>query len=81
MLAKVYSYQIADSIDIKQFRANFTATVFHAEADELFYEIDNEKFLYVFKYGVVSFINYDETERTWQKNSTINLILKPTHPG
>jgi len=64
MLVKVQSYQIADSIDIKQFRTAFTAATYHADADELFYEIENEKYLYIFKYGIVSFLNYNETEMT-----------------
>jgi uncharacterized Rmd1/YagE family protein len=64
MLFKVHSYQIADSIDIKQFKTAFTAAIYHADADELFYEIENEKFLYIFKYGIVSFLNYNETEMT-----------------
>jgi len=62
MIVKVHSYQIADSIDIKQLKTAFTATIYHEDADELFYEIENEKLLYIFKYGIVSFLNYSETE-------------------
>jgi uncharacterized Rmd1/YagE family protein len=64
MLVKVHSYQIADSIDIKQFKTAFTAATYHEDSDELFYEIENEKYLYIFKYGIVSFLNYSETEMT-----------------
>jgi uncharacterized Rmd1/YagE family protein len=71
MLVKVHSYQIADSIDIKQFKTAFTAATYHADADELFYEIENEKYLYIFKYGIVSFLNYNETEMT----SFIQMII------
>ncbi len=64
MSLKVYAYQIAESIDIKQFRSAFTAEIFHADKDELFYQIDEKKYLYVFKYGIVCFLNYNETEMT-----------------
>lgn len=64
MVLKVHSYQIADSIDLKQFRTAFTAIILHADSEELFYKIAEEKFLYVFKYGIVSFLNYNETGMT-----------------
>ncbi len=60
----VSSYQIADSIDIKRFAADFTATIYYADSEELFYEIAANKFLYVFKYGIVCFLNYNETDTT-----------------
>ena len=60
----VSSYQIADSIDIKRFGADFTAPVYYADSEELFYEISPEKYLYVFKYGIVCFLNYNETDTT-----------------
>jgi uncharacterized Rmd1/YagE family protein len=64
MSIKVYSYQIADSIDIKEFKSVFTAAIYHADSDEMFYQVDEAKLLYVFKYGIVCFLNYDETETT-----------------
>jgi len=59
MLQKVLSYQIADSIDIKLFKAAFKAELHYADADELFYTTGNEQFIYIFRYGVVCFLNYD----------------------
>ncbi len=56
----VISYQIADSIDVKAFRAAFREGIYHYDADELFYKMGEESFVYVFKYGVVCFMNYDE---------------------
>lgn len=58
-MLQVLSYQIADSIDIKQFKAAFKADIHYSDADELFYKTDLEQFIYVFKYGVVCFLNYD----------------------
>ncbi len=57
---KVLSYQIADGIDIKGFKNSFKAPIHYSDSDEIFYIIDPDKFIYVFKYGVVSFLNYDE---------------------
>ncbi len=61
-MLKVLAIQSADSIDIKQFRAIFPASPHYADSDELFYQTDTEKFLYVFKYGIVCFLGYNATE-------------------
>jgi len=58
----VLSYQIADSIDIKLFKATFKAEILYNDADELFYRTRSEAYIYVFKYGVVCFLNYDEVQ-------------------
>ncbi len=63
-MLKVFSYQIADSIDIKSFKTAFTAEIYHADADELFYRIGAQKFIYVFKYGIVCFLNHSEVDMT-----------------
>jgi required for meiotic nuclear division protein 1 len=62
MNLKVTSFQLADSIDIKLFKTTFPATMHFADTDELFYIIENNKYLYVFKYGIVCFLGYSETE-------------------
>ena len=59
MTHQVLSYQIADGIDIKQFKAVFKADIHFSDADELFYHMDTNQFIYVFRYGVVCFLNYD----------------------
>jgi uncharacterized Rmd1/YagE family protein len=59
MLQKVLSYQIADSIDLKAFKAAFKAELHYSDSDELFYKTGSQQFIYVFKYGVVCFLNYD----------------------
>ncbi len=56
----VLSYHIADGIDVKGLKNSFRAPVHYSDNDEIFYIIDPETFIYVFKYGVVSFLNYDE---------------------
>jgi uncharacterized Rmd1/YagE family protein len=59
-MSNVISIQISDNIDIKQFKSIFTSELIHSESDELFYKIENEKYIYIFKYGVVFFYNLDE---------------------
>lgn len=59
---KVYAFQISDSIDLKSCKSAFTATLYFSDNDELFYEISANKFIYVFKYGVVCFLNHTEVE-------------------
>lgn len=63
-MVKVLAFQIADSIDIKQFRSAFTAELYHEDSDELFYQVADQKFIYVFKYGIVCFLGYNEVEMT-----------------
>jgi required for meiotic nuclear division protein 1 len=62
MNLKVISFQLADSIDIKSFKPSFPATPYYSDTDELFYTLENRKYLYVFKYGIVCFLGYSETE-------------------
>ncbi len=57
----VKAYQISDSIDLKSFKANFDKTLIFHDSDELFYKLGEEVFIYVFKYGVVCFLNYSDT--------------------
>jgi uncharacterized Rmd1/YagE family protein len=63
-MLKVFAFQIADGIDIKEFKTVFTAEIDHEDSDELFYRIGIEKFVYVFKYGIVCFLGHNEVEMT-----------------
>ncbi len=60
----VLSFQISDSIDVKSFKSIFKAELIFNDTDELFYKDDSEHYVYVFKYGVVCFLNYDESKYT-----------------
>ena len=64
MNIKVVSFQVADAIDLKQFKAAFTINIHYADTDELFYHAATHKYLYVFKYGIVCFLGYNETDMT-----------------
>lgn len=59
-MLQVLSYQIADSIDIKSVKAFFKSEILHYDADELFYQTESSGYIYVFKYGVVCFLDCDE---------------------
>jgi uncharacterized Rmd1/YagE family protein len=63
-MLKVRAYQVAESIDIKRFKIDFTAEILQADSDELFYQTGHQQFLYVFKYGIVCLCQYNQTEST-----------------
>ena len=60
MQQKVVSYQIADAIDVKSFSSAFKAELYYNDPAELFYKTGSEDYVYVFKYGAVCFLNYDQ---------------------
>ena len=59
MMQKVVSYQVADTIDVKSFSADFKAELSYNDPAELFYKTGRDEYVYVFKYGAVCFLNYD----------------------
>ncbi len=61
---KVLSIQISDNIYIKPFKSVCVFELAFSDADELFYKISPEKYVYVFRYGVVCFLNHNEEEIT-----------------
>ncbi len=62
---KIQAFQIAESFNIKKLRSEFTAEVFMGNNSELFYYFtDNQRFVYIFNYGVVVFCNYDEVGKS-----------------
>ena len=59
---KVISYQVADFIDIKKLRAVIESKLLYSDSSELFYTTGDDRYNYVFRYGVVSFSNYKEID-------------------
>jgi uncharacterized Rmd1/YagE family protein len=59
---KVISFQAADFIDIKNVRQIITGNLLYKDASELFYETSAGQYLYIFRYGVVSFFDYNPDE-------------------
>ena len=60
MILHTIAYQVADSIDLRLFKPAFPFDIYYEDSDEVFYEMPEGKFIYIFKYGIVSFLNYDE---------------------
>ena len=58
----VKSFQIAQSIDIKQIREHQKEAMLFSEADALFYKLKEHQYIYVFQFGIVSFFNIETDE-------------------
>src|SRR3970282_2391332 len=65
MEIRIEAVQIAESFNIKKFRGDFRAEVHSGSTSEVFYALEeNERYLYVFDYGVVVFANYDAVAKS-----------------
>jgi required for meiotic nuclear division protein 1 len=60
---KISAYHIADSINLKQFKAEFTGTLLSSSSSELFYSLENG-YLNIFNYGSVAFANITDVEKS-----------------
>lgn len=58
----VKAYQVANAVNVKQCKARLPWQLMFQDSDELYYQIAEDKFIYVFQYGMVSFFNFSETE-------------------
>ncbi len=56
---QIEAFQIAELFNIKKFRAQFQFEAYSGSTSEVFYVLSNNRYLYVFDYGVVVFANYD----------------------
>lgn len=59
----VYAIQIANSIQIKECKTAINYELLFSDSDELFYQIDKNQLVYIFKYGVVCFYNINTSLR------------------
>ena len=59
---RVISYQVADFIDTRNLRQVIEGELLYSDATELFYKTGELKYIYLFKYGAVSFFNYPDDE-------------------
>ena len=65
MKISIEAVQIAESFNIKKFRAEFRAEAFSGSTSEVFYDlVDTNRYLYIFDYGVVVFGNYDAVSKS-----------------
>jgi uncharacterized Rmd1/YagE family protein len=63
-MLRVETFLIAEQINVKKFRSEFTGTPHSASAFEAFYAQENNRFLYVLNYGVVGFVGYSDVEKS-----------------
>lgn len=63
-MLKIEAFQIAEQLNIKRLRAEFTGEPFFSNNHELFYVQENGKYLYALSYGVVVFANQSEIEKS-----------------
>ncbi|MDO1447901.1 RMD1 family protein [Rhodocytophaga aerolata] len=63
-MLRVETFLVAEQINVKKFRAEFTGTPHSASAFEAFYAQENNRFLYVLNYGVVGFVGYSDVEKS-----------------
>jgi required for meiotic nuclear division protein 1 len=64
MQIKIEAVQVAEFFNIKKLRAEYLSEVFSSSTSELFYAQNNNKYLYIFDYGVVVFANYEPLEKS-----------------
>lgn len=79
MSIKIEAYQIAESFNIKKFRAEFQAEEHSGTNAEVFYDLlGSNRYLFVFDYGVVVFANYDALAKSefirFVKNYATNIV-------
>ena len=70
MRINIEAVQIAESFNIKKFRAEFHTEATSGSTSEVFYVLENNKYLYLFDYGVIVFANYNAVE----KNECLNFV-------
>lgn len=59
----VVAYQVADTINIRQYREQLPWQLLFQDSDELYFKKSDDKFLYIFHYGMISFFNMTSNER------------------
>ena len=78
-MLQVVSYQIADSIDIKSFKAFFKTNVIHSDSDEIIFIKPNRKDLYIFL-SMAMCVSLILAKTGWDflQGDSFNLIAKNT---
>ena len=78
MKTTIEAIQVAESFNIRKFRADFRSEVHSGTNSEVFYDLDNNRYLYLFDYGVIVLGNYDVVSKsefiTFAKNYATNPI-------
>ena len=59
---KIEAFQIAEEIDLKKFRADYTTPPIISNSSELLYQFAENQFFYLLSYGVVAFAGIEDLE-------------------
>jgi len=59
---RVISYHVADFIDTRNLKQVIDGELLYNDATELFYKTAELKYIYLFRYGAISFFNYTDDE-------------------
>lgn len=62
MKKTAFAFQIAENIDLKLLKMVFKQHPLVSDNDELFYQFEEDKYLYAFKYGIVCLYDYNSRE-------------------
>lgn len=89
---RVVAYQVASAIQLKTSKQELPWQLVFQDSDELYYKSSDQKFIYIFQYGMVSFFNlsHDEIEQalkqikpfcsnyfTEKLSESVSVIVKP----
>lgn len=61
---KIVAYQIAEVINLKKFKNDYTNEPLLNNNSELFYKRENNQYFYLFNYGVVVFAGFNDLEKS-----------------
>lgn len=76
-MLKIRAYQIAESIDLKKFKSNFSGELLSSSSFELFYQYESDSYIYLFNYGVVIFAGCSELEESKVLTYINNYVPEP----
>ena len=69
-----HAFCIADHIDIKAYRLSNREGLLFSTSGELYYQLDDSKYLYLFNYGAVVMLNLNVEERSNELNKIKNYV-------
>lgn len=77
MNIRIEAIQIAESFNIKKFRSEFRTEAFAGSTSEVFYVLENDRYLFIFDYGVIVLANYDTLSKSELVNFVKNYAVSP----
>jgi len=74
---KIVAYQFSEQNNISEFKQCFPGQMLKASRDEILWGNENNQFIYLFKFGVVCFLGYNEDEINLIFNELLPLCTNP----